>query len=307
MIDPNRLNVFLQAAETLSFSQAAHLLHMTQPTVSRRISELENELEMELFERSGAGLRLTEAGRWLIPLARKMVQQSNELEAMVKSLHQEIAGRLRIACTTAAGKYILPHLAARFRARHPGVQISILACTQDDALERILQEEAELCVLSVETNNPGLQCQYFFTDHILLLAPANHAWSTRQFIEPAELLDTPIIMRESTSGTRRVLLAELAAHDIALDDLDVLIEVGSAEAIIAAVGGGVGVSFVSRIAAAYALAFECVVEVPVSGFDLRRKICMARRRLAVPSRAQDAFWGFIHDPSNADLLRLAEM
>jgi len=307
MIDPNRLNVFLQASETLSLSQAAHRLHMTQPTVSRRISDLENELEMQLFERSGAGLRLTEAGQWLIPLARRMVQQCNELQAMVNSLHEEIAGHLRIACTTAAGKYILPHLAARFRKRHPGVRISILACTQEDALERILEREADLCVLSVETDNPGLECQYFFTDHILLLVPANHVWSTRQFIEPAELLETPILMREPTSGTRRVLVSELAAHDIALDDLDVLIEVGSAEAIIAAVGGGVGVSFVSRIAAAYALAFECVIEVPVLGFDLRRKICLARRRLAIPSRAQETFWSYIHDPSNADLLRLAEM
>jgi len=279
---------------------------MTQPTVSRRISDLENELDMQLFERSGAGLRLTEAGQSLIPLARKMVQQSNEFQAMVISLHEEMAGHLRIACTTAAGKYILPHLAARFRRRHPGVQISVLACAQEDALERVLGEEADLCVLSVEADNPALQCQYFFTDHILLLVPANHIWAARPFIEPAELLETPIIMREPSSGTRRVLLSELAAHDISLEDLDVLIEVGSAEAIVAAVGGGVGVSFVSRIAAAYALAFECVVEVPVRGLDLRRKICMARRRLAVPSRAQEVFWGFIHDPSNADLLRLAE-
>jgi DNA-binding transcriptional LysR family regulator len=103
------------------------------------------------------------------------------------------------------------------------------------------------------------------------------------------------------------LLSELAANDISLDDLDVFLEVGNAEAIVASVGAGIGVSFVSRMAAAYALAFECVVEVPVLGFDLQRKICMVRRAMPVPNRAQEVFWGFIHDPVNDDLYRLASL
>jgi DNA-binding transcriptional LysR family regulator len=307
MMDIDRLHAFIDAAQTLSFSETALHLHVTQPTVSKYIRDLEQSLGVILFDRSGAGLHLTEAGRTILPWARRLLRECGKLEDLAKSLEGDVAGQLRIACTTAAGKYILPQLAARFRHRHPHVQVNILSCTQENAIDRLLGEEADLGVVSFEAGKNGLDCQYFFTDRIIMVVPANHPWAGKRHIEPEDLLEVPLILRESTSGTRRALLSELAAHDISLDDLDVFLEIGNAEAIVAAVGAGIGVSFVSRMAAAYALAFECVVEVPVLGFDLRRKICIARRAMPVPNRAQDIFWGFIHDPVNDDLYRLANL
>jgi DNA-binding transcriptional LysR family regulator len=306
-MDIDRLNAFLDAAQTLSFSETAKRLHVTQPTVSKYIRDLEQALSIRLFDRSGGGLRLTDAGQTILPWARQLVRECGKLEDLAKSLDGEVTGQIRIACTTAAGKYLLPQLAARFRSRHPHVQIRILSCTQEGAIDRLLGEEAELGVVSHEMDEIGLQCQYFFSDHIILIVSANHPWAGKQYIEPADLLEAPLLMREPTSGTRRALLAELAAYDISPDDLNIFLEVGNAEAIVASVGAGVGVSFVSRMAAAYALAFECVVEVPVLGFDLRRKICMVRRVIPVSNRAQDIFWGFIHDPINNDLYRLASL
>ena len=303
----DRLHAFIDAAQTLNFSETAHHLHVSQPTVSKYIQDLERLLGVRLFDRSTAGLRLTEAGQTVLPWARRLVRECGKLENLAKSLQGDVAGRLRIACTTAAGKYILPQLAARFRHRHPHVQFNILSCTQDGAIDRLLDDEAELGVVSFEAGMSGLDCQHFFTDHLILIVPANHPWAGKQHIEPADLLEVPLLMREATSGTRRALLSELAACDISLDDLDVFLEVGNAEAIVASVGAGIGVSFVSRMAAAYALAFECIVEVPVKGFDLRRKICMVRRAMPVPNRAQDVFWSFIHDPINDDLYRLASL
>jgi DNA-binding transcriptional LysR family regulator len=141
---------------------------------------------------------------------------------------------------------------------------------------------------------------------MILIAPAGHAWAKRRAIDPADLLRAPFIIREATSGTRQVMSAELARHDIAIDDLDVFLEVGNAEAIVETVAAGFGVSFVSRLAAACALQLGKVVEVPVADLDLRRKIYMVRREIENRTRAQDVFWGFVHDPANADLLRLAE-
>lgn len=306
MVDINRLKAFIQAAETLSFSDTGKRLHVSQPTVSKYISDLEREFGVPLFDRSENKLRLTEVGQTLLPWARKLVKQSYGLEEMAKSLQGKVAGHLKIACTTAAGKYILPRLAARFRQQHPQVNISILACTQVDVIATLLKEEADMGVVSFEAGGSGLDCQYFLTDHIILIVPSNHPWATRQFIEPEELIGEALLMREPTSGTRRTLLSELAIHDISLDDLNVLLEIGNAEAIVAAVGAGLGVAFVSRLAAAYALAFECVIEVPVKSLDLRRKICIARPTLAVTNRPQEVFWNFIHDPINKDLYRLAE-
>jgi DNA-binding transcriptional LysR family regulator len=306
MIDLVRLKVFIYAAETLSFSEAAKRLHLTQPTISHHIKVLERDLGVILFERSGSGLHLTEAGRLLLPWAHKLIHQSIEMQDMMSSLQEKIVGHLRIACSTTSGRYLLPQLAGRFHQRHPWVKVTILSCSPENVVHRLLEEEANLGVLSREESGPGLEIQNFFEDYIILIASADHPWASRQSIEPADLLEVPFILREPTAGTRQVMLTELVKHDITLDDLDIFLEIGNAEAIVETVAAGFGVSFVSRLAADCALKRQVVVEVPVVDFDLRRNIFMVRRAIEAPNRAQEVFWRFIHDPANDDLLQSAK-
>jgi DNA-binding transcriptional LysR family regulator len=306
MIDLTKLETFLCAAENLSFSETARQLHLSQPTVSHHIKVLEGDLGVELFVRSGAGLNLSEAGRLLLPWARRVLHDTIEMQEVMSSLQDGVVGHLRIACSTTAGKYILPQLAARFCKRFPGVNVSILACAPENVVVQLLEGEANLGVVSYETSQGDVEFQEFFTDRITLIVPANHRWALRRSIEPAELLEEPLIIREPTSGTRRVMLSKLAEHDISLDDLNVFLELGNAEAIVRTVAAGYGVSFVSTLATACPLERGNVVDVDVSGFDLRRSIFMIRRRLESPNRPQDVFWSFIHDPANIDLIQLPE-
>lgn len=305
MIDLTRLQTFIFAAETLSFSETAKQLHLSQPTVSHQIKTLEQELGVELFDRHGHSLQLTETGRFLLPWARKLIRQSHEMQDMLAGMDEKIIGQLRFACSTTAGKYILPQLAARFKLNHPGIQVSILACTPEHVIPRLLEGEANLGVVSYEAHVQGLEAQEFFKDYITLIVPSDHPWAGRQSIEPADLIKEPLIIREANSGTRRVLLEELAKHDIGFDDLNVFLELGNAEAAVETVAAGYGVSFVSRLATVSPLELRKVVEVPVAGLELQRTVYMARRDIGTSHRPQEAFWGFIHDPANVDLLRLA--
>lgn len=305
MIELSKLEAFIYAAEHLSFSEAAKHLQLTQPTISHRIKMLEQELNVLLFDRTGHTLALTEAGRVLLPWAHKLIHQALETQEMMASLQEGVVGSLRVACSTTAGKYVLPQLAARFCQRHPGIQVSILACTPHHVIPRLLEGEANLAVVSsYDLCDQGFECQEFFTDQIVLIAPANHHWVGRQAIEPADLLSETLLMRESTSGTRRVLLTELAKHDITIEDLNVSLELGNAEAIVKTVEAGFGVSFVSSLAASWAMAQGGVVQMPVLDMELKRTIYMIRRGLDTPCRQQETFWGFVHDPGNADLLRM---
>jgi len=266
---------------------------------------LETELGVELFNRSASRLQLTEAGRSLLPWARKLIQDSNELHEMASSLQSGVVGHLRIACSTTAGKYILPQLAARFCKLHPGVRVSILACTPDRAIPQLMGGEANLAVVSYEPIDDSLERQEFIEDLITLIVPANHQFAFRHTIEPEELLNENIIVRESSSGTRQVMLTELAKFDISLDDLNVFLELGNAEAIVRTVSAGYGVSFVSTLASACPLDRGNVLDIEVRGLNLRRTIYMVRNRLEASNRAQEAFWSFVHDESNIDLLRLS--
>jgi len=304
MINTDRLNIFLSVAETESFSSAAKRLHLSQPTVSKQIKELETDLKTELFFRSPSGVQLTEAGKTLVPWAHKLVNDTIDMQNMMASLDQKTTGHLKIACSTTVGKYILPQLAARFRDKNPGVMVSILPCSQENIRLKLLGDEADLGVASVEMGQDGLECQYFFTDHISLIVHNMHPWAARQSVDPEELIDEPFLMREPTSGTRRVLQSELAKHDIGFSDLNMYMEVGNAEAITLAIAAGIGISFVSKMATTYARVWGCVVDIPVNGLELQRRICIGRRTLRQPNRAMDAFWGFIHTPENADLFEL---
>jgi DNA-binding transcriptional LysR family regulator len=304
VIDLLKIEAFLHAAETLSFSEAARQMHLSQPTISHHIKMLEHEFSVELFDRSGPGIHLTEAGRLLLPWARRLVRESIEMQTIMASLQDKIVGHLRIACSTTSGKYILPQLAARFHNRYPWVHVTILACTPEHVVPRLLEAEANLGVLSREAFEEGLDSQEFFTDFILLIVPPDHPWASRPSIEPADLIEAPFIMREPTSGTRMVMLTELGKNDIHLDNLNIFLELGNAEAIVETVAAGFGVSFVSRLAAACAIRMKRVVPVPVHGLELQRKVYMVRRTFQSPNRAQEVFWGFVHDPYNSDLLQL---
>jgi len=305
MIDIQKIETFLSAAENLSLSEAAKQLHLSQPTVSHQVKVLEQELGVTLFERSSTGLKLTEAGRLMLPWARRLLHDTNDLKDMMSSLQDDIIGELRIACSTTAGKYILPQMAARFCQRYPGIKVLILACGPEHAALKLLDGEAHISVISTENADPSLEAQEFFRDTITLIVPSNHRWAMRKSVSPEEILEEKIIMREETAGTRKVVLTELAKYDISLDDINVFLELGNAEAIVRTVAAGYGISFVSTLASACPLERGNVVDIHIQGLNLQRKVFMVRKRVSDPHRPRDVFWNFIHDPSNADLLQIA--
>jgi DNA-binding transcriptional LysR family regulator len=306
MVDINKISTFLRAAETLSFSETARQLHMSQPSVSHHIKTLEQEMGTILFTRTSTGLQLTEAGRMLLPWARRLIHDTNNMQAMMSSIQEDVVGELRITCSTTAGKYVLPQMAARFCQRYPGVKVCILACTPEDVTLKLLEGEAHIGVLSREIIDTALESQEFFRDIITLIVPPNHRWAFRKIIQPEEIMEEPLIIREETSGTRRVVLSELSKFDIGLNDLNIFMELGNAEAIVRTVAAGFGIAFVSKLATACPLERGNVVDIDVDGMNLKRTIYMIRTANVGSHRPRDAFWGFIHAPENADLIHLPE-
>jgi LysR family transcriptional regulator, low CO2-responsive transcriptional regulator len=306
VVDIDKLETFLLAAETLNFSETAKQLHLSQPTVSHHIKILEESMGVVLFTRTNTGLQLTETGRLLLPWARRLLHDSNNMQSMMASMKSDVVGELRITCSTTAGKYVLPQMAARFCRLYPGVKVRIQSCTSEDVTIRLLEGDAHIGVLSHEILAAGLESQEFFRDTITLIVPSDHRWAFRKVIEPGELLEEPLIIREETSGTRQVVLSELSKFDIGLDDLNIFMELGNAEAIVRIVAAGYGIAFVSKLATACPLERGNVVDLRVDGLNLNRTIFMVRKTGSSPHRPRDAFWGFIHAPENADLIRLPE-
>ena len=195
MVDIQKIQTFLCAAETSSLSEAAKQLHLTQPAVSHQIKLLEQELGTKLFVRSSIGLKMTDSGQLLIPWARRLLHDMDDLKDMMSSTEEVFAGELRIMCSTCVGKYLLPQLTARFCLRYPKIKARILACGPERTALRLLEGEAHLGIISMEANDKGVESQEFFRDKIELVVPANHRWAKKSSIEPAELVSEPFLLR----------------------------------------------------------------------------------------------------------------
>ena len=304
MLDSHQLNVFIIAAETLSFSEAARRLHMSQPSVSQHIQSLERHFQRELFMRTGRHVILSDAGRALLPLARAMVNRSESIEETMRSLDGEVYGHLHVGCSTTPGKYILPHLLARFHRLYPQVKVSCHVASQEQTVEMLCNDEIHFSVASA----PYLNCRdvelwRYMTDPVVLIAPTDHPWARQGLIEPQELLDGVYIMREPGSGTRTAVSAGLAEFGIGLDELETLLVLGNPEAIALSVQEGLGVGFVSSIVVTK-LVQEGVAVVNVRGLHLEREIYIGRHALRPPTLAQAAFWEFVRGEPMADINEL---
>lgn len=307
MLNLDSLRVFLTVAEYGSFSEAGRQLHLTQPAVSQSIQGLEKQLGIELFIRQGRAVQLTEAGQVLVSMARELLTAAQRVEQTMLSLHGKVVGEMSIGCSTASGKYLLPGLIARFRHEYPQVRINVLVTSRDSVIHKLLSGEVALGVLSKIVEHYDLEYQDFFRDDVILVAPAGHRWAQYRRIYPDDLLDEPIILREEAAGTREVLQDGLLKCDISPDMLNVAMVLGNAEAIGMAVEEGLGVAFISRLAAARGIALGRLVEVEVEGMELTRKLYMGRNRRQPLTRMQVEFWEFVkksRQPSGHNAVRL---
>lgn len=303
MLEVYSLNVFLVASETENFSDAARQLNLTQPAVSMQIRTLEKRLGVSLFHRAGRSLSLTEEGKALIPMARDMVNRSVRIEEEIESLKGECIGHLKFGCSTTTGKYILPHLAARFRRRYPKVQITIYNHSRDTVLAEMCEGIVHLGVMSFAPTSKEMEYRPFFTDYVVLIVSADHPWAKRDRIAIEELIDTNFIMRDDQSGTRQEVQMFLQEKGFSIDDLRVVMEIGNAEAISMAVEEGIGAAFVSRAVARRGIGLGKIKEVRVDGLSLKREVYIAYNHRHPITQGQSAFLSFIDEPENKMLLK----
>jgi DNA-binding transcriptional LysR family regulator len=292
----NDLAVFLLVCETKNFSQAGRQLHLSQPAISQTINNLEKHFETKLFVRQGRSIYLTEIGQALRPMAQELVSAARRMEESVFSLQGEVVGEFEIGCSTASGKYLLPSLIAGFRRIFPLVRINVLVTSRNSVINKITSGEIAMGISSRRIEHRDLEYKDFFTDEVILIAPADHPWADYRRIYPDDLLDEPMILREESAGTLEVMKKGLLEHDISFDMLKVAMGLGNAEAIAIAVEEAIGVAFISRLAATRGLELGRIVEVEVEGMSLFRKIYLARNQRFPATRAQSEFWDFVHQP-----------
>lgn len=245
-----RLVVFRAVAEQLSFRKAAEELYLTQPAVSLQIKALEEDLGVQLFDRTGSRIALTEAGKRLLRYAREGNALLREAEHAVTSLAGPQGGDLLLGASTTIAQYVLPRLVAEFCRENPRVRPSLQSGNTEHIVSAVVAQQIALGFIEGPARSRDVRTEPFLVDEIVLIVPAAHEWAERAAVECAELVATPLLMRERGSGTRRVVEAALESCHVKRSALRIAMELDSTEAIKSAVESGLGAGFVSRWALA---------------------------------------------------------
>lgn len=151
--DWNRARAFLVTAEEKSFTAAAKALNLTQSTLGRQVSALEEELGVTLFERVGKGIEITPSGLELVECIKEMANAANKLSFIASGKSVEISGRVAITCNEVMSAFVLPNFVKKIRKTHPGISVEIVASNETKDLRR---READIAIRNHSFEHPDL-------------------------------------------------------------------------------------------------------------------------------------------------------
>lgn len=230
-MDDFRLRVFITAAKTLNFTKCAEQLYISQPAVSKHIGELESRYKVQLFERSGSRLALTEAGRVMLEHAERIADGYRRLQYEMDLFTDRLGGELKVGASTTIAQYVLPQVLARFTARFPEVKVSLASGNSEQVEAALARHDTDLGLVESSARHPGFHYEPFIPDELVLIASTKGWYGRCDQVTLAELQTVPLVLRESGSGTLEVISKYLAAADVRLASLRVVMQLGSTESI----------------------------------------------------------------------------
>jgi len=259
-----RLQVFYTVARQLSFTKAAEQLFMTQPAVTFQIKQLEEHYNTRLFERSHGRIALTPAGRLVMEYAERILGLSEELETRVGELTGAVSGPLLLGASTTIAEVILPQVLGEFKARHPQVQAYMTVGNSETIEHRVADHTLDLGLIESPSHLPGLHTEVCCDDELVMICAPNHRLAGQRSVTPEQIAAEPYVSRETGSGTREFADQYFRQNKVAPEDLNIIMELGSGEAIKGVVETGAGVSILSRARVVKELKLGALVAIPLA-------------------------------------------
>ncbi|MGB9604573.1 MAG: LysR family transcriptional regulator, partial [Bryobacteraceae bacterium] len=186
-MDLRQLRYFLAVARAGSFSRAAAREHVSQPTLSEQIRQLERELRIPLFERLARGVRLTVAGERLLIHARNILREVADARQSLESLRTHAAGRLVVGAIPTVLPYLLAGRVAQFRSRHPEIELRLVEDVTARLLEGLQAGDLDLAIVSLPVRAPDLICAEILREPLLVALPPDHPLASAAEIDPRAL------------------------------------------------------------------------------------------------------------------------
>lgn len=288
----SQLRTFVTVVDEGSFSAAARQMGISQPAVTMQVQSLEADAGATLLDRRYRRIDLTEAGRVLLPYARKVLAEVECAREQIAALSGAVTGRLVIAASTTPGVYVVPRLLGPFLAENPEVGVTITVHDTAEVIEAVESGHANFGVTGAIVKGAKVSFEPIGTDELVVICAPESPLAKRKAVPLADLTDADWIMRESGSGTRQVSEAFLAENGLDPAELRIAVELGTGEAIISAVEGGLGVAMLSSLVADKALELGTVARVDLASPPAVRTYFAVLPK-GTPTHAAEAFSAFL--------------
>lgn len=261
-----QLEVFLAIAHQQNVSKAAMLLNLSQSAASSALKELEQQFDVQLFDRVGKRLQLNEQGRLIRPKAESLLAQATDLEQSL--LKHADAGHLKIGATLSIGNYLAVNIMAEMMRLQPNANINLEVANTSSISQKVLNFDLDIGLIEGELQHSDLEVIPWRDDELAVFCSPSHPLAKKQCITEQDLITAKWILREAGSGTRQAF--ERAMHGI-LPSLNIAHELQHTEAIKRAVEANLGIGCLSNITLEDAFKRGSLVRLPVPQRDFQRQ------------------------------------
>jgi DNA-binding transcriptional LysR family regulator len=292
MINLNQLRVFFFAAKNLSVTKAARELFITQPAVTAQIKLFEKNCSLNLFKKKGRNIFLTNEGQIIYEHAKKMFRYEKEIETAIGKMKELKSGVLRLGAAKTFASYFIPALISGFRQKYPDVQILLSSKGSSlDKINSLLNLSNEVAIIAKVVENPKICFVPFSWDELVPIFAPGHHLAQKEVIAFGELAREPIIMKETGSGTRKLVDELFARHDCVPK---ILMEMSSAEFIKKLVQQGEGISLLMRESVNAELEEGKLATITVTECQMRIEVNFAYLKDEPLSPPAEAFFDFLN-------------
>jgi DNA-binding transcriptional LysR family regulator len=284
VLDYHKLRIFKAVADLKSFSKAAQMLFLSQPTVTLQIKKIENYLGMTLFRRHKSNLELTEEGKVLYQFASKIIEDYMNMEENLKNVKKTSV--LYIGCSSTIGDYLLPKIITKFLSENPEVSIKIFIGNSKEVEDGVLSKIFNIGLVEDNIISNKLDVSEFYEDEIILIASKNNSIS--EYLKTQnELKNYKFIFREFGSGTRNIVEQSLKIK------ISPSMEVSSSKAIAKIVQNSDYLAFVSKLVAEDLINDGYLKKIEVDDLKITRKFSIITQKNIRLSSVENRFYRFL--------------
>ncbi len=267
-MDLHHIEIFYYLVRLRSFSKAAKMLRLSQPTVSGHIKNLEAELGVQLIDRIGKRVVPTEAGDVLYRAGQKFLALRDQTRQEIEGVLGNVTGSLRIGATSIPGGYVLPSIIKAFKQEHPSTFIRLEIANSARVTDAVLAGDLHIGVVGLRSTDPRLEIHPFMKDELVVAVPADHAWARKKDVTVEELANEPLIVREKGPNSRHVMEERLEEAGMSFAELNPVVIAGNSDAVRQAVKAGLGIAILSHRAIQNDIAVNHLAAVRIKGLPL---------------------------------------